>query len=217
MTVAGPSAAELAKIATDLGFDFDPADVAAFRAMMRSSLDVYATLDGLPDALPKPRYPRLPGAVPSIDNNPLGAFAQVIEFAGAETGPLAGKRIAVKDCICVAGVPMMNGSSIFEGYVPEIDAAVVTRILDAGGTIVGKAANEDYCYSGGSHTNARGPVDNPHRPGFIAGGSSSGSAALVGGGRYGHRHRSRRINPQSGIVLRRGRHEGNVRPRTLHR
>src|SRR5215472_8346089 len=77
---------------------------------------------------------------------------------------------------------MMNGSSTFEGYVPEIDATVVTRILDAGATIVGKAANEDYCYSGGSHTNARYPVDNPHRPGFTAGGSSSGSAALVGGG-----------------------------------
>jgi amidase len=182
MAIVGPSSAELAAIAEDLGFHFDAADVLAFQQMMRGSLDAYGALDLLPDALPQPRYPRLPGTVPGIDDNPFGAFARKTEIAGAASGPLAGKRVAVKDCVCVAGVPMMNGSSTFEGYVPEIDATVVTRILDAGGTIVGKAANEDYCYSGGSHTNNRGPVDNPHRAGFTAGGSSSGSAALVGGG-----------------------------------
>lgn len=182
MAIVGPSTAELAKIAADLGFHFDDADVAAFREMMRGALDAYAALDRLPDALPQPRHARLPGSVPAADDNPFGAFARIAEIRGAPSGPLAGKRVVVKDCVCVAGVPMMNGSALFEGYVPEIDATVVTRILDAGGTIVGKAANEDYCYSGGSHTNARGPVDNPHRAGFTAGGSSSGSAALVAGG-----------------------------------
>ena len=49
---------------------------------------------------------------------------------------LAGKRVAIKDNICVAGVPMMNGASVLEGYVPDIDATVVTRILDAGGESV---------------------------------------------------------------------------------
>ena len=95
-----------------------------------------------------PRYARLPGVIPAADDNPFGAFARVAEIPGEAAGPLAGKRIVVKDCVCVAGVPMMNGSSIFEGYVPEIDATIVTRMLDAGGTIVGKAANEDYCYLG---------------------------------------------------------------------
>ena len=182
MAIVGPSLTELAEIAADLGFHFDAADIAAFRELMRGALDAYSALDRLPDALPVPRHPRLPGGVPSAENNPFGAFARTVDIAGEPKGPLAGKRVVVKDCVCVAGVPMMNGSSIFEGYVPEIDATVVTRILDAGGTIVGKAANEDYCYSGGSHTNARYPVDNPHRTGFTAGGSSSGSAALVGGG-----------------------------------
>ena len=63
--------------------------------------------------------------------------------------------------------------------MPEIDATVVTRILDAGGTIVGKAHCEYFCLSGGSHTNATGPVHNPHKMGYSAGGSSSGSAVLV--------------------------------------
>jgi amidase len=182
MAIVGPSSAELAEIAADLGFHFDAADVAAFRELMRGALDAYSALDRLPDALPVPRHPRLPGGVPSAEDNPFGAFARMVNIAGEPKGPLAGKRVVVKDCVCVAGVPMMNGSATFEGYVPEIDATVVTRILDAGATIVGKAANEDFCYSGGSHTNARYPVDNPHRPGFTAGGSSSGSAALVGGG-----------------------------------
>jgi amidase len=172
MTIVGPSSTELAEIAADLGFHFDAADVSAFREMMRGALDAYSVLDRLPDALPIPRHPRLPGVVPAADDNPFGAFARIAEIPGEAAGPLAGKRIVVKDCVCVAGVPMMNGSSIFEGYVPEIDATIVTRMLDAGGTIVGKAANEDYCFSGGSHNNARGPVDNPHRAGFTAGGSS---------------------------------------------
>ena len=55
----------------------------------------------------------------------------------------------------------------------------MTRILDAGGTIVGKAHCEYFCLSGGSHTNATGPVHNPHKMGYSAGGSSSGSAVLV--------------------------------------
>jgi amidase len=74
---------------------------------------------------------------------------------------------------------MMNGASTMEGYVPDVDASVVTRILDAGGTISGKTVCEYFCFSGGSHTSATGPVHNPHRMGYSAGGSSSGSATVV--------------------------------------
>lgn len=94
-------------------------------------------------------------------------------------GPLEGKRIVLKDNVCLAGVPMMNGASTLEGYVPDIDATIVQRMLDAGGTIVGKAHCEYFCLSGGSHTNATGPVHNPWKMGYMTGGSSSGSAALV--------------------------------------
>jgi len=77
---------------------------------------------------------------------------------------------------------MMNGSAVLEGYVPDVDATIVTRILDAGGEIVGKAVCEHLCFSGGSHTSDTGPVLNPHDPKRSAGGSSSGSAALVAAG-----------------------------------
>src|SRR5262249_3140104 len=101
------------------------------------------------------------------------------QIRGADTGPLRGKRVAVKDNVMVAGVPMMNGNAILEGYVPEIDATVVTRVLDAGAEIVGKTHCESYCISGGSHTGAKGAVHNPHKMGFSAGGSSSGSGVVV--------------------------------------
>ena len=73
----------------------------------------------------------------------------------------------------------MNGSLILEGFVPDVDATVVTRILDAGGHIVGKAVCENLCVSAGSFTAATGPTVNPHNKTRMAGGSSSGSAALV--------------------------------------
>ena len=101
------------------------------------------------------------------------------DIKGAPSGKLQGKTVAIKDNTCVAGVPMMNGCRILDGFVPDIDATVVTRILDAGGHIVGKAVCENLCCDGGSFTAATGPVVNPHNKTRMAGGSSSGSAALV--------------------------------------
>ncbi|KAJ7321201.1 hypothetical protein OS493_035178 [Desmophyllum pertusum] len=66
-------------------------------------------------------------------------------IAGVPNGKLHGKTVAIKDNICVAGVPMMIGSRILEGYIPDVDATVVTRILDAGGRITGKAVCESLC------------------------------------------------------------------------
>ena len=59
---------------------------------------------------------------------------------------------------------------------------VVTRILDAGGTIVGKTNTEDCSFSGGGHTCVAGPMRNPRKPTHSPGGSSGGSAAAVAAG-----------------------------------
>ena len=101
---------------------------------------------------------------------------------GKPGGKLAGRRVALKDNVCLAGVPMMVGAGFLDGSVPDIDATIVTRILDDGGEIAGKAVCEYYCVSGGSHTSSTGPVQNPRKHGFTTGGSSSGSAALVAAG-----------------------------------
>ena len=181
-TVKTPTIQQIGQVAVELGFNFNDADLAAHLEALGPAFAAYNILDQMPDELPPVSYPRCPGRRPTSEENPHGAWYVKTEVRGAGSGKLAGKRIALKDNICLAGVPMMNGASTLEGYVPDVDATVATRILDAGGTIVGKTVCEYFCFSGGSHTSATGPVHNPHRKGYSAGGSSSGSAAVVAAG-----------------------------------
>ena len=183
MPVRPPTIAELADIAASFGLNLTEEDLASFRGLMLPMLESYRALEQMaePPLLPV-KYPRSPGYRPSPEENPLNAWYWRCEITGTGEGPLAGKTVAIKDNTCVAGVPMMNGSATLEGYVPEVDATVVTRILDAGGTIVGKAVCEDLCFSGGSFTSQTGAVLNPRDTTRQAGGSSCGSAALVAAG-----------------------------------
>ena len=182
MSVVRPSLDQLRATAERCSLELAEDDLRSFRGLMEPILTSYDTLAALGDELPEVRYPRTPGHRPSAEENPLNAWYVKTRVRGAPEGRLAGRSVVLKDNVCLAGVPMMNGASTLEGYTPEVDATLVTRILDAGGEIVGKAHCEYFCLSGGSHTNATGPVHNPHRHGYSAGGSSSGSAALVGAG-----------------------------------
>lgn len=177
-----PPLRELERIARSYGLQLGREDLESFRNLMDGVLASYRRLDQFTEPTLPVKYPREPGYRPPASENRLNAWYWKCSIKGAETGPLAGKKVAVKDNVCVAGVPMMNGSSVLEGYVPDVDATIVTRILDAGGEIVGKAVCEHLCFSGGSHTSDTGPVLNPHDPKRSAGGSSSGSAALVAAG-----------------------------------
>jgi len=179
MPVRTPSLEQLSEIALEYGLDLSEADLESFQGLVAGALASYARLDELAEPALPVRYPRTPGHRPAPEQNPLNAWYWRCSIRGAAQGPLAGKRIAIKDNVAVAGVPMMNGTSVLEGYVPEGDATVVTRILEAGGEVVGKAVCEHLCFSGSSFTSDTGPVRNPHDPAFSAGGSSSGSAALV--------------------------------------
>src|SRR5436853_7601008 len=154
-------------------------DVTFFLETMGGNIAAYHAIEAMVDPMPPVKYPRTPGYRPQGAENKYNAWYYKSEVQGAPSGKLKGKRIALKDNVCLAGVPMMNGASTLEGYIPDIDATIVTRMLDAGGTIVGKVHCEYFCFSGGSHTCAAGPVHNPHKMGYSAGGSSSGSAVVV--------------------------------------
>ncbi|MGO8919628.1 MAG: amidase [Stellaceae bacterium] len=182
MPVRLPSVDQLLEIAQSFGMHLTREDAASFRGLMAGSVAAYDRLDQLPEPKLPVRYPRLPGYRPGPEENPFNAWYWKTEIKGSLSGVLAGKKVAVKDNICVAGVPMMNGSQVLEGYVPEIDATVVTRVLESGGIIAGKAACEDLCFSAGSHTCATGPIRNPYNLAHSTGGSSGGSAALVAAG-----------------------------------
>lgn len=182
MSVSLPQHEELADIAETLGLHLSPAEIEQYRALLVPTVAAYNALDALGEELPRVRYPRTPGYRPVGDENRYNAWYYKTEIRGAKSGPLKNRTFAVKDNVCVAGVPMMNGSSTLQGYVPEIDATVVQRVLDAGGTILGKSHCELFCFSGGSHTGSLGPVRNPHDPERASGGSSAGSAVLVATG-----------------------------------
>ena len=179
MPVTVPTPDQLKHVAGEIGLALTDADIASFIAIMVPSIGAYNVVDQLPDNLPRVRYPRTPGYRPPPDENTHNAWYVKTRVEGASEGKLKGKTVVLKDNVMLAGVPMMNGSSTLQGYTPDIDATVATRILDAGGVILGKSHCEAFCLSGGSHTNATGPVHNPHKMGYSAGGSSSGSAVLV--------------------------------------
>jgi Asp-tRNA(Asn)/Glu-tRNA(Gln) amidotransferase A subunit family amidase len=109
------------------------------------------------------------------------AFGAFVAFAppasGRARGPLSGMRVAVKDNIAVRGLPYTAGVPRFASRRAESDAAVVTRLRDAGAAIVGVTRTD----AGGLGV-VTPEVVNPRDAGAIAGGSSGGSAAAVAGG-----------------------------------
>ena len=182
MTVRRPTLSQLSDIVSGFNMSMSRDRMEEFLELIDGTLNQYDIIDAQPDYLPPVSYPRTPGYRPDSTEDPLNAWYVKTEIRGAPRGPLAGKTVALKDNVCLAGVPMMNGASTLEGYTPDVDATIVTRMLDAGATIMGKVHCEYFCLSGGSHTNATGPCHNPHKMGYSAGGSSSGSGAVVGDG-----------------------------------
>lgn len=91
--------------------------------------------------------------------------------------------MALKDNIAFAGLRCLNGlDPLGEPWVPAYDATVATRIMDAGGVILGKAACEAACMEPSSDTSWTGVMHNPYAHGHSCGGSSSGSGRLVATG-----------------------------------
>src|ERR1700722_11635094 len=182
MTVSRPSAADIDAAARHFGFNLDADARRDYLAAVGSSLHSYDVVDELYDEFARPHAPERGYQFPEPDQNPLGAWYVTAEIASGARGPLSGRAVAIKDNIAVAGIPMMNGSHAVEGFVPSRDATVVERLLAAGATIAGKAVCEDLCCSGSSFPSASGPVRNPWDTTREAGGSSSGSGALVAAG-----------------------------------
>ncbi|XP_013395128.1 uncharacterized protein LOC106162385 isoform X1 [Lingula anatina] len=177
-----PNIEQLRKIAGDLGLELTDEELAAYREHMLDLEEEYGILDELAEPTLPVKYPRTPGWRPKPEDNPFNGWYWRTDIQGAPSGKLAGKTLGIKDNTAVAGVPMMNGSRVLEGYMPEFDATVVTRILDAGGRILGKTAVEDLCVSGSSFTSSKMPVLNPYDATLSTAGSSAGSGALVAGG-----------------------------------
>jgi amidase len=183
MAVSRPSIADIDSAAQHFGFHLDTDAKAEYTTIAADAMKAYDAVDELYNQVTHLEAPERDYLFPEPSNNPFGAWYVTTEIASGADGPLSGRFVAIKDNITVAGIPMMNGSRAMEGFVPSRDATVVQRLLNAGAIIAGKSVCEDLCCSGSSCTSACGPVLNPWDPTREAGGSSSGSAALVAAGK----------------------------------
>ena len=99
--------------------------------------------------------------------------------AAGRGGPLCGLPLALKDVLCTTDLPTTCGSRMLEHFVAPYDATVVSRLRQAGAVLLGKLAMDEFAMGSTSEHCAFQVVQNPWKPGHVAGGSSGGSAAAV--------------------------------------
>jgi amidase len=172
---------ELPELARAWGFDPSPDEAGELLAVAEAVFSVLDMLDGQDPELPAPvEAVREPGARPGREDDPLNAIVRRCRVrAQRYEGLLSGKRLAMKDSVAIAGIPLTCGSAILQGFVPRYDATVTDRILRAGAEIVCITNMDDLAFSGGGESSWYGPTRNPFDPERSAGGSSSGAAAAL--------------------------------------
>jgi 2-dehydropantoate 2-reductase len=112
---------------------------------------------------------------------PLNAVVRAVPAPPrAASGPLHGMPVAIKDMIDVAGLPRGNGNPAEPAEPAAQDAPVITLLRGAGADVFAMTSLLEYA-AGAPHPDIP-EARNPIRPDRTAGGSSGGSAALVGGG-----------------------------------
>lgn len=179
MMLRPPTEAEVRELGDSLQLELTDREVTAFRERIADGLSAYETVRDHAGTMPDSPDRQLDTGRRVREEDPYNAWITRCEIETAETGPLADSDVAVKDNVAVAGVEMTCGSQVVEGFVPTSDATVVSRLLAAGGTIVGKTNMDDMAFTGNGHSSAFGPTLNPHDPDRLSGGSSGGSAIAV--------------------------------------
>jgi aspartyl-tRNA(Asn)/glutamyl-tRNA(Gln) amidotransferase subunit A len=99
--------------------------------------------------------------------------------AQGEDTPLLGVPLAIKDVICVRGMPATAGSKILRGFVPPYDATAVARLRALGAVFLGKTNTDEFAMGSSTENSAYGVTRNPWDLERVPGGSSGGSAAAV--------------------------------------
>ena len=152
----------------------------------------FAARDLSPVELMEATIARIDDVDQVINALPIRLFDRALEaarhaeerFAGRHGGPrpLEGIPVAVKDEVEVAGQPCTAGSLLFKDEVPDLTAASVQRVIDAGGIIHARSATPEFCCAAVTESRLWGITRNPWNPAFSPGGSSGGSGAALAAG-----------------------------------
>lgn len=94
---------------------------------------------------------------------------------------LFGAPIAVKDLFCTKGVQTTASSKMLEGFKPEYESTVTSKLWNEGGNLLGKLNCDEYAMGSSNETSYFGNVINPYKndKDLVPGGSSGGSASAV--------------------------------------
>lgn len=110
------------------------------------------------------------------------AFKNIENLDVKEDEMLKGIPGVFKDNYNTKGIKTTASSKMLEDYVPVYNATVVEKLYQAGVSLIGKSSMDELAMGGTNKSALTGPVYNPWDSSRIAGGSSGGSAALVGSG-----------------------------------
>ena len=131
-------------------------------------------------AIPAEALP--PAAAPAVGDAAAAWITRAAQpLRRNEGGPLAGLAFAAKDNIDAAGLPTTAGCPAF-AYLPQADATVVRKLLDAGARLAGKTNLDQFACGLNGTRSPYGAVPNAFNPAYVSGGSSSGSAYVVASG-----------------------------------
>jgi aspartyl-tRNA(Asn)/glutamyl-tRNA(Gln) amidotransferase subunit A len=102
--------------------------------------------------------------------------------ADEEAPSLCGIPLGIKDLFCTKGVPSQAASNILQGFKPEYESTVTSKLFDAGAVMLGKLNMDEFAMGSSNETSCYGNAVNPWRVDdrlLTPGGSSGGSAAAV--------------------------------------
>jgi len=99
-----------------------------------------------------------------------------------KVSPLCGIPLSIKDLLSMKDLRMTCGSKILEHYIAPYDATVIESLKKQDAVFVGKTTMDEFAMGSTSESCAFGVPKNPWKTGYVAGGSSGGSAVSVASG-----------------------------------